>query len=782
MAKGRKQSTKNRSDTQETNGSFSRSDWRKAGMTREQHKYCANIIKSLKQYKHVGPFLDPVDPVKLNVPDYFDIIKTPMDLGTVERRLNNCEYESTMDFAADVRTIFNNCYVYNGEHATISQFAKDMEEIFNTAFAKMPGESISGNPAQTTAVPKTPKTPKIIAESSTPKTAEQKRPKREIRPPPSKDLPDTHAAKRRKPSKKNNDLNFCRSVLKELRKKQHYPYAYPFYEPVDAEKLQVPDYYTVIKQPRDLQTIGNKLENDQYENAKAFEDDIRLMFRNCYTYNPPGSDVYRMGQQLEAVFDKKWREKPVPQQRAPSVENLAEEDESQQHLKALQKHLAALSTQIASMAKPLKTKPKKSSKSSKTPTRKNSTKSVKETSVKKPVKKPRALSTSKSTVDEQVPLTAEQKNDLSDRIGLLTEEGMADLIELIRESGAPLEAQNGNYELEIESVNANTARKIYDFVLSHTTSQKPPTKKQRLAYDEEEQQRQIEKLESQLKKFEGATAEAHAPGTTQTQYIEYSNYDASPDQSNESETSDSSGTETEDSVKRKPAAKKRKSEAVPVRNNTKNQKVVPTRTKTTEQTTNKSTSTVNRVKNTSNSTQSVNNSTTIPSRNNGFLQNAYYPNSSNVSEIQLLNRNEVSPEEEERIKSLTNSFLLDPLKKAAEEQKAKKLKEVEEMRAIARKLEQEDRERREKEQREEKERREREEQAELKRQVELRERDQKRKEAYETRLAEKRIADAKDFYYEQLREAQAFYGVNEGDIQKFHIYKTSILGCTLPHD
>ncbi|CAG8477562.1 1028_t:CDS:2 [Ambispora gerdemannii] len=764
-------------------------------MTREQHKYCANIIKSLKQYKHVGPFLDPVDPIKLNVPDYFDIIKTPMDLGTVERRLNNCEYESTMDFAADVRTIFNNCYVYNGEHATISQFAKDMEEIFNTAFAKMPGESVSGNPAQTPAVPKTPKTPKIVAESLTPKTTEQKRPKREIRPPPSKDLPDTHAAKRRKPSKKNNDLNFCRSVLKELRKKQHYPYAYPFYEPVDAEKLQVPDYYTVIKQPRDLQTIGNKLENDQYENAKVFEDDIRLMFRNCYTYNPPGSDVYRMGQQLEAVFDKKWREKPIPQQRAPSVENQAEEmseseqeDESQQHLKALQKHLAALQTQIASMQKPSKTKPKKtSSKTPKTPTRKNSTKSVKETTVKKTVKKPRALSASKPSTEEQVPLTPEQKNDLSDRIGLLTEEGMADLIELIRESGAPLEAQNGNYELEIESVDANTARKIYDFVLSHTTSQKPPAKKQRIVYDEEEQQRQIEKLESQLKKFEGTSAEAHAPGTAQTQYIEYSNYDASPDQSNESETSDSSGTETEDSVKRKPAAKKRKAEsqtqkAIPVRSNTKNQKVVPTRTKSTEQTTNKSISAVNRIKNAFNSTQSVN-STTITNRINGFQQTAHpYQSSSSVSEIQLLNRNEVSPEEEERIKSLTNSFLLDPLKKAAEEQKAKQLKEVEEMRAIARKLEQEDRERREKEQREEKERREREEQAELKRQVELRERDQKRKETYETRLTEKRIADAKDFYYEQLREAQAFYIVNEGDIQNFHVYKTGIFGCTLPHD
>ena len=66
-----------------------RSDWRKANMTREQQKHCATIIKAMKQYRNAGPFLDPVDPVKLGIPDYLKIIQHPMDIGTLERKLDN---------------------------------------------------------------------------------------------------------------------------------------------------------------------------------------------------------------------------------------------------------------------------------------------------------------------------------------------------------------------------------------------------------------------------------------------------------------------------------------------------------------------------------------------------------------------------------------------------------------------------------------------------------------------------------------------------------------------
>ncbi|PKK58667.1 hypothetical protein RhiirC2_631642, partial [Rhizophagus irregularis] len=47
-----------------------------------------------------------------------------------------------------------------------------------------------------------------------------------------------------------------------------------------------------IKNQMDLFTINSKLENDQYTSTKEFENDIRLIFRNCYTYNDIGSEIH----------------------------------------------------------------------------------------------------------------------------------------------------------------------------------------------------------------------------------------------------------------------------------------------------------------------------------------------------------------------------------------------------------------------------------------------------------------------------------------------------------
>jgi len=113
---------------------------RKTPITREQRRYCGTIIKDLKKHRDSAPFLAPVDPVILNIPDYPSIIKKPMDLGTIEQKLNNLEYETVDDFANDMNLIFSNCYLYNGTEAPVSQCASNLEKAFNKLLHRMPGE------------------------------------------------------------------------------------------------------------------------------------------------------------------------------------------------------------------------------------------------------------------------------------------------------------------------------------------------------------------------------------------------------------------------------------------------------------------------------------------------------------------------------------------------------------------------------------------------------------------------------------------------------------------
>lgn len=83
----------------------------------------------------MGPFKDPVDPEKDQVPDYFAKIKKPMDLLTIKGKMDRREYTSEEEFVADVRQIFDNCYLYwkRGDPmwAACEKFQKTFEDKYS---------------------------------------------------------------------------------------------------------------------------------------------------------------------------------------------------------------------------------------------------------------------------------------------------------------------------------------------------------------------------------------------------------------------------------------------------------------------------------------------------------------------------------------------------------------------------------------------------------------------------------------------------------------------------
>ena len=51
----------------------------------------------------------------------------------------------------------------------------------------------------------------------------------------------------------------------------------------------------------DLGTVMAKMNRREYPSADSFAFDVRLIFANCYKYNPPGHDVVAMAKKLEEV-------------------------------------------------------------------------------------------------------------------------------------------------------------------------------------------------------------------------------------------------------------------------------------------------------------------------------------------------------------------------------------------------------------------------------------------------------------------------------------------------
>ncbi|CAJ0578654.1 unnamed protein product, partial [Mesorhabditis spiculigera] len=88
-----------------------------------------------------------------------------------------------------------------------------------------------------------------------------------------------------------------------------HPAAQPFRVPVDPELLGIPDYPKIVKNPMDLGTIHQKLENEQYKTAREVCDDIWLMLENAWLYNRKNSKVYRFASQLREAFLALWTPK-----------------------------------------------------------------------------------------------------------------------------------------------------------------------------------------------------------------------------------------------------------------------------------------------------------------------------------------------------------------------------------------------------------------------------------------------------------------------------------------
>lgn len=80
-----------------------------------KNKQILAIIDNLLSY-HTSVFFDhPVDPVRDQLPTYLNVVKKPMDLGTIRGKIERNEYDDVASFIADVELVWSNAILFNGK-------------------------------------------------------------------------------------------------------------------------------------------------------------------------------------------------------------------------------------------------------------------------------------------------------------------------------------------------------------------------------------------------------------------------------------------------------------------------------------------------------------------------------------------------------------------------------------------------------------------------------------------------------------------------------------------
>ncbi|WIA23105.1 hypothetical protein OEZ85_001443 [Tetradesmus obliquus] len=96
------------------------------------------IVEKIRKNPKSEAFRMPVDPVKLKIPDYPNIIHFPMDIGTVLRKLRSQPrgYSMPFEVAQDMRQIWINCRTYNGATHPVTGCANVLSENFEKAWGQ----------------------------------------------------------------------------------------------------------------------------------------------------------------------------------------------------------------------------------------------------------------------------------------------------------------------------------------------------------------------------------------------------------------------------------------------------------------------------------------------------------------------------------------------------------------------------------------------------------------------------------------------------------------------
>ena len=249
------------------------------------------IISALMKNSQAKVFLYPVD--SESFPDYYEMIKKPMDLTNCRDKLNAGEYTTSDQALADLRLIWENCRLFNAEGSDIYETA----DALDAETQRLVGEKLGPQ-----WVKKYKSKGGKKSEGGLAKPAASSGSKGS----------SSSSSSSSKGTKKGGapavvlPKKVIQKIIKEMKASEH---ATPFLHPVDLS--EAPGYMDVVDEPMDLSNIEKLFKSGQYEGIEGtslFSAHMHLISANCNAYNDPGSSIAEWSNALVAEFDELFKQ------------------------------------------------------------------------------------------------------------------------------------------------------------------------------------------------------------------------------------------------------------------------------------------------------------------------------------------------------------------------------------------------------------------------------------------------------------------------------------------
>ncbi|XP_013371041.1 PREDICTED: protein polybromo-1 isoform X11 [Chinchilla lanigera] len=275
-------------------------------------------------------------PSKVQYPDYYAIIKEPIDLKTIAQRIQNGSYKSIHAMAKDIDLLAKNAKTYNEPGSQVFKDANSIKKIFYMKKAEIEHHEMAKSSLRI-------RTASNLAAARLTSSSHSKGNLGEERNPTSKYYRNKRAVQGGRlsaitmalqyGSESEEDAALAAARYEEGESEAESITSFmdvsnPFYQLYDTvrscrnnqgqliaepffhlpSKKKYPDYYQQIKMPISLQQIRTKLKNQEYETLDHLECDLNLMFENAKRYNVPNSAIYKRVLKLQQVMQAKKKE------------------------------------------------------------------------------------------------------------------------------------------------------------------------------------------------------------------------------------------------------------------------------------------------------------------------------------------------------------------------------------------------------------------------------------------------------------------------------------------
>uniref|UniRef100_A0A3B4V7M7 Protein polybromo-1 n=1 Tax=Seriola dumerili TaxID=41447 RepID=A0A3B4V7M7_SERDU len=260
-------------------------------------------------------------PSKVHYPDYYAIIKEPIDLRTIAQRIQIGYYKGVNAMAKDIDLMAKNAKTYNEPGSQVFKDANTIKKVFIQRKTELEHAEPTKSSLRSFQVlydvcnvsllllfrnRRSGQGDRLSGVSVALHYGSESEDDPVLSGSVCYDEGESEAESQSSSMEMSNPIFQLYEAVRGARNNQGQVFSEPFQQL--PSRREYPDYYQQIKQPIALQQIRAKMKNGEYESVDQMEADLNLMFENAKRYNMPNSSIYKRAFRLQQIMQAKRRD------------------------------------------------------------------------------------------------------------------------------------------------------------------------------------------------------------------------------------------------------------------------------------------------------------------------------------------------------------------------------------------------------------------------------------------------------------------------------------------